>query len=36
MLRVLLSQMNELFIMNGTNHSMNGITTYPFHIFGCG
>lgn len=22
------------FIMNGANHKMNGITTYPFHIFG--
>ncbi|MGE1063555.1 CatB-related O-acetyltransferase [Megasphaera paucivorans] len=25
-----------LFIMNGANHGMKGITTYPFHIFGSG
>ncbi len=24
------------FIMNGANHQMNGITTYPFNIFGNG
>lgn len=24
------------FIMNGANHRMDGITTYPFNIFGCG
>lgn len=24
------------FIMNGANHRMNGITTYPFNIFGNG
>ena len=24
------------FIMNGANHRMDGITTYPFHIFGGG
>lgn len=24
------------FIMNGANHKMNGITTYPFNIFGNG
>lgn len=24
------------FIMNGANHAMNGITTYPFNIFGKG
>lgn len=24
------------FIMNGANHRMEGITTYPFNIFGCG
>lgn len=24
------------FIMNGANHRMNGITTYPFNIFGGG
>lgn len=24
------------FIMNGANHRMDGITTYPFYIFGCG
>ena len=22
--------------MNGANHRMVRITTYPFHIFGCG
>jgi virginiamycin A acetyltransferase len=22
--------------MNGANHRMDGITTYPFNIFGCG
>lgn len=25
-----------LFIMNGANHSMSGLTTYPFNIFGQG
>lgn len=24
------------FIMNGANHKMNGFSTYPFNIFGCG
>lgn len=24
------------FIMNGANHTMDGFSTYPFHIFGCG
>lgn len=24
------------FIMNGANHNMSGISTYPFHIFGNG
>lgn len=24
------------FIMNGANHKMSGISTYPFHIFGNG
>ena len=24
------------FIMNGANHRMDGITTYPFNIFACG
>ena len=24
------------FIMNGANHRMNSVTTYPFHIFGSG
>jgi virginiamycin A acetyltransferase len=24
------------FIMNGANHCMKGVTTYPFHIFGNG
>jgi len=24
------------FIMNGANHQMSGISTYPFHIFGYG
>lgn len=31
MLRIYLN-----FIMNGANHRMDGITTYPFNIFGCG
>jgi virginiamycin A acetyltransferase len=25
-----------LFIMNGANHSMSGLSTYPFNIFGQG
>ena len=24
------------FLMNGANHNMDGITTYPFHVFGHG
>ena len=24
------------FIMNGANHRMGGVTTYPFNLFGCG
>ncbi len=24
------------FVMNGANHKMNSITTYPFNIMGCG
>lgn len=24
------------FIMNGANHRMSSVTTYPFNIFGCG
>lgn len=27
---------NVKFIMNGANHAMNGISTYPFYIFGNG
>ena len=24
------------FMMNGANHAMNGISTYPFEVFGKG
>jgi virginiamycin A acetyltransferase len=27
---------NCKFIMNGANHKLSGISTYPFQIFGCG